>query len=65
MYVSFTIYTIDYALRVHTSGLLNMRSGNARLINMLSFFKLDQLLFNAKSFFAYKCSSIFRMIVEN
>ena len=65
MYVSFTIYTIDYALRVHTRGLLNMRSWNARLINMLSFFKLDQLLFNAKSFFAYKCSSIFKMIVEN
>ena len=38
MYVSFTIYTIDYALRVHTSGLLNMKSLNARLINMLSFF---------------------------
>ena len=50
MYVSFTIYTIDYALRVHINGLLNMRSRNARLINMLSFFSLDQLLFNAKSF---------------
>ena len=65
MYVSFTIYTIDYALRVHASGLLNMRSLNARLINMLSFFQVRSTFIQCKIICAYKCSNIFRMIVEN